>query len=450
MQKDIVNLQQKKNLTHYIECGQINQYLIVMNHGSTFKLITASVGLEEGIVGTDGETDFVCNGYEYFQDGSSVLSIACWRYYNPHGTQSLREALCNSCNPAFMQLAAQIGTTTLFKYYEAFGLMDKTSSGLYGEQNSIFHDEEDMGTVELATYSFGQRFQVTPLQMITAVSAIANDGVLMQPRIVESITNPDTGVVTEIATEEVRQVISETTASQVVSMMESVVTDGTGSAASVVGYEIGGKTGTSEPTYANIDDGYVASYVAISPIEDTEVVLLLTLYNPTNGLYQGGQVAGPVVSQMLSEILPYLEVPSTLDTTTSTEDLITVPDIENKTITEARKTLENLGFSVETSSITNEDTTLVSNQTPIAGTLLNDDSIIILYGEGNDVATSVSVPNLSGMTISEATSALHSLNLNISYDGSGTITNQDYMSGELVPEGTVIKVTLKSTTDDGY
>ena len=157
--------------------------------------------------------------------------------------------------------------------------------------------------------SFGQRLNITPLQMITAISCIENDGVLMQPRIVKEVTNTDTGSVTEVPVTEVRQVISKQTSEEAKSMMESVATIGTGKTAAVSGYSIGGKTGTSEPTESNSSEGYVASYVAISRVEDTQVVLLLTLYDPqgSNG-HQGGTIAGPVVSQMLSEILPYLGI----------------------------------------------------------------------------------------------------------------------------------------------
>ena len=183
--------------------------------GSVFKLITASVALEENITTTDKEGDFICNGYEEFEDASrsEPLKITCWT--SAHGPLTLRQALEKSCNPSFMQLGKRIGASTLYKYYDAFGLFDSTNSGLYGEQSSIFYDLEDVGPVELATMSFGQRFNITPLQMITAVSAIANDGKLLQPRIVKQTTNTETGAVTEIPVTEVRQVISKQTADQV-------------------------------------------------------------------------------------------------------------------------------------------------------------------------------------------------------------------------------------------
>lgn len=210
--------------------------------GSVFKVITASVALEENITTTDKSNDFYCKGYEEFEDSSASqpLKISCWRA-NPHGVQSLRQALCNSCNPAFMQLGKRIGAPTLYKYYEAFGLFDSTNSGLYGEQSSIFQKLDKVGPVELATMSFGQRLNVTPLQMATAIACVANDGVLMKPRIVKQVTNTDSGSVSEIPVTQVRQVISKETAQEVKSMMESVVTIGTGKHAAVSGYSIGGK-----------------------------------------------------------------------------------------------------------------------------------------------------------------------------------------------------------------
>ena len=192
--------------------------------GSVFKLITASVALEENITTTDKAGDFNCNGFEVV-DG---VTINCWRNNNPHGPQSLRNALENSCNPAFIQLGARIGTTTLYKYYKSFGFFDKTDIDLPGEASSLFIAEDEVKPIERATMSFGQRFSITPIQMITAVAAIANDGVLVKPRIVKSITNTDTGAVTNVETEEVRQVISSETASKIKDMMQSVVESGTG------------------------------------------------------------------------------------------------------------------------------------------------------------------------------------------------------------------------------
>ena len=421
--------------------------------GSVFKVITASVALEENITTTDKSNDFYCKGYEEFEDSSASqpLKISCWRA-NPHGVQSLRQALCNSCNPAFMQLGKRIGAPTLYKYYEAFGLFDSTNSGLYGEQSSIFQNLDKIGPVELATMSFGQRLNVTPLQMATAIACVANDGILMKPRIVKQVTNTDSGAVSEIPVTQVRQVISKETAQEVKSMMESVVTIGTGKHAAVSGYSIGGKTGTSEPVYNKTEEGYVASYVAISPVEDTQVVLLLTLYDPPKSNHQGGQLAGPVVSQMLSEILPYLGIPSSEDSSnsSSSDNLIVVPDIRNKTITEAEKILKNAGFITKTYVNGDANNTLVVDQMPKPGMSLAKNSIIILYGEGNNVATSVTVPDLKGMNASQASNTLKEKNLNISIEGSGTVISQDAVKDEQIPEGTVVKVTLKQNLTDAH
>lgn len=421
--------------------------------GSVFKVITASVALEENITTTDKSNDFYCKGYEEFEDSSASqpLKISCWRA-NPHGVQSLRQALCNSCNPAFMQLGKRIGAPTLYKYYEAFGLFDSTNSGLYGEQSSIFQKLDKVGPVELATMSFGQRLNVTPLQMATAIACVANDGVLMKPRIVKQVTNTDSGSVSEIPVTQVRQVISKETAQEVKSMMESVVTIGTGKHAAVAGYSIGGKTGTSEPVYNKTEEGYVASYVAISPVEDTQVVLLLTLYDPPKSNHQGGQLAGPVVSQMLSEILPYLGIPSNENSSdsSSSDNLIVVPDVRNKTVSEAEKILKNSGFSTKTYVNGDANNTLVVDQTPKPGVSLSKNSVVVLYGEGNDVATSVTVPDLKGMNASQASNTLKEKNLNISIEGSGTVISQDAAKDEQVPEGTVIKVTLKQNLTDAH
>ena len=417
--------------------------------GSVFKLITSSVALEENITTTDKEGDFVCKGYEEFEDASrsEPLRISCWT--SAHGPLTLRQALEKSCNPSFMQLGARIGASTLYKYYDAFGLFDSTNSGLYGEQSSIFHKLEDVGPVELATMSFGQRLNITPLQMITAVSCIANDGVLLQPRIVKQVTNTETGAITEMPVTEVRQVISKQTADKVKSMMESVVTEGTGRHAAVTGYSIGGKSGTSEPIYTNTEDGYVASFVAISPIEDTQVVILVTLYDPPKDNHQGGTLVAPVVSQMLTEILPYLGIPSTDTETEDTSNLITVPDIRNKTVAEAQKILENIGLKVIKHVEGDENSILVSDQTPKPGASLTKNSIVVLYGEGSEVSSSVVVPDLKGMNASQATTALREKNLNINIEGKGNVITQDYMADEQVQEGPIIRVTLKQPIAGG-
>ena len=270
--------------------------------GSVFKLITASAALEEGITDTDNEGEFTCTG------GIEVAGtrIKCWRYYRPHGSESLRQGLMNSCNPVFIGLGQKIGVTKYYEYLRKFGLFSKTGIMLPGEANSIFVKEEKAGPVELATISFGQRFEITPLQMITAVSSIANDGIYIKPRIVKNITDTTTGEVTEMPVETGEQIISKENAQKVLSMMNSVVSEGTGKNAQVVGYNVGGKTGTSED---GVNTGkYVTSFCGLAETDDPKIAILITLYNPTGeGGHQGGGVAAPVGGKILSEVLPYLD-----------------------------------------------------------------------------------------------------------------------------------------------
>lgn len=253
--------------------------------GSTFKTITASAALEEGIItDIDKEGQFACTG------GIEVagVRIKCWRYYRPHGAESLRQGLMNSCNPVFIGLGQKMGVTSYYSYLEKFGLLQRTGIDLPGEAGSIFLAKEKAGPVELATISFGQRFEITPIQLVTAVSSIANGGNLLQPRVVKEIVDSQTGERNKIETKIKSTVISKETSEKVLSMMESVVSEGTGKNAKVAGYRIGGKTGTSEDGVNT--NKYVTSFIGVAPIENPQVVLLVTLYNPTGeGGHQGGE-----------------------------------------------------------------------------------------------------------------------------------------------------------------
>ena len=271
--------------------------------GSVFKLITASSALEEGITDTDRSGEFVCTG----SITVAGARIKCWRYYRPHGSESLRQGLMNSCNPVFIGLGQKLGVDTYYKYLNKFGLLSKTGVMLPGEANSIFIAQNKCGPVELATISFGQRFEITPIQLVTAVSSIANGGNLITPRIVKATIDSETGERTDLPVETKGTVISKETSEKVLSMMESVVSEGTGKNAKVEGYRIGGKTGTSED---GVNTGkYVTSFCGVAPTNDPQVVVLVTLYNPTGeGGHQGGGVAAPVGGQIFNEILPYLEI----------------------------------------------------------------------------------------------------------------------------------------------
>ena len=274
--------------------------------GSTFKLVTASASIEENIAIPDRAGAFCCSGSIEI----AGARIKCWRYYRPHGSQSLREALMNSCNPVFIGLGQKIGVSKYYEYLNKFGFLQKTGIDLVGEANSIFLKEEKVGPVELATISFGQRFEVTPIQMITMVSTIANKGKYVVPRVVKKIIDSSTGEVNEIEPVYKNQAISEETAENVLSMMTSVVAEGTGKNARVDGYNVGGKTGTSED---GVNTGkYVTSFIGVAPTDDPEVTILVTLYNPTGeGGHQGGGVAAPVAGKILNEILAYLEISKT-------------------------------------------------------------------------------------------------------------------------------------------
>ena len=277
--------------------------------GSTFKLVTTSAALEEGITTPDKAGEFSCIGYI---DVAGV-KMKCWRYYRPHGSESLRQALMNSCNPVFIGLGQKIGVKKYYQYLNKFGFFNTTGIDLPGEANSIFLKEDKVGPVELGTISFGQRFEVTPIQMATMLSTIANGGIYVKPRVVKQIiSNTETDEngakkITNIEVKNGERVISEKTAKEVLSMMQTVVDEGTGKNAKVEGYSIGGKTGTSEDGVNT--NKYVTSFIGTAPIEDPQVVVLVTLYNPTGeGGHQGGGVAAPVGGEVFSEILPYLEI----------------------------------------------------------------------------------------------------------------------------------------------
>lgn len=419
--------------------------------GSPYKLITAAVALEENITSEDVAGDFYCDGVYVVAD----RKISCWTQGHK-GTKTLRHALQVSCNPSLMQLGQRIGAPTLYKYYEAFGFFNKTNIDLPQEASSTYWELEDVNDVELATMSFGQRFTITPIQLVSAISAIANDGVLMKPRIVKQIINPETGTTTDIEPVQVRQVISKSTSERMRDLMKSVVDDGSGRLAKVEGYSIGGKTGTSEPQAGREDEGYIASYVAIAPTEKPEICLLMAIHNPNpngQGSHQGGQVCGPVISQMLTEILPILGINSSnIQTPTSPVEentsYVTVPDIRNKTVTEAEKILKQAGFNTKINISGDKNTTLITDQNPKPGSSIPKKSIIVLYSAENDTRVSVKVPDFKGKSLSQAENMAKANNINITSEGSGTVVSQSIMVDTAVEEGTIVKLIL-STDNDG-
>ena len=338
--------------------------------GSTFKLVTASAAIEEKITDTDKQGEFSCTG------GIEVsgVRIKCWRYYRPHGAESLREALMNSCNPVFIGLGQRIGVEKYYSYLEKFGFLQKTGIDIPGEAGSIFLAKEKVGPVELATISFGQRFEVTPIQMVTMLSTIANKGKYVKPRLVKTIINSETEERTEIEPEYKNQVISEETANKVLNMMESVVSEGTGKNAKVEGYRIGGKTGTSED---GVNTGkYVTSFIVVAPIENPKMVILITLYNPTGeGGHQGGGVAAPVTGKIFSEVLPYLNIKKENE---ESKQQVKVPELKGKTIKEAEKILKENNLELKTDEGINKEE-IIKKQIPEKEILVDEGTSIIVH-----------------------------------------------------------------------
>ncbi len=405
--------------------------------GSVFKIITASIALEENLADTDKAKSYYCKSYQMVAGNKMYCSN-----HVAHGYQSLRDALSNSCNSAFIQIGQKIGAETAYRYYDAFGLFNKTGIATSGEASSpIFWNLNDVGILETSTMSFGQRFKITPLQMITAASSIANNGILMQPRIVKEIKNTDTGAITTVDTLQVRQVVSKETASSMLDMLQTVVEDGSGKYAKVKGYSIAGKTGTSEPDPSKPDEGYTASFLAISPTENPELVLLVTLYKPQGAKgHYGSNVAAPVAGQILKEVLPYLQIPAD-SSSSSKSNTINLPDVTNRTVAEAKKMLQKAGFVCSTSADEDE---IVTEQFPVKGSALLKDSIVKLYTEKENTRVSKQVPNLTGKSLSQVKTALKKLNLNYIVTGSGTVISQDPIGDTSVEEGTIVKITLSN------
>ena len=404
--------------------------------GSTFKLITAAMAVEEKVVDTSAK---IYTDVGYMSVGG--YRIKCWRSYNPHGSQTLAEGLQNSCNPLFIYVGSKVGVTNFYKYLRSFGFMETTGIELPSESGSRFWKEKDVTSTDLAVMSFGQRFEITPLQLVTAVSAIANGGTLMKPMIVKSITDSNGNIIENYEPTAVRQVLSKESSDKMLEYAESVVSIGTGKGAQIAGYKIGGKTGTAEQ--GTNDDNYIASFIGIAPAYNPEMVVLVTLNNPADkSRRQGGQVGAPTAKKIMSDVLDYLQVPKDYETSNGSDTGIKIPDVRTKTITEATKVLKNLGFTVKVNFDGNKNSTVVSDQLPVAGTTLKKGSIIKLYAKEDDVRVSVEVPHVIGKTAAEAEAILKQRGLNISLSGQGVVVSQDPPSGTHVEQGTVIRVEM--------
>jgi len=402
--------------------------------GSTFKAITSAAGLEEGVITPDTITsDATVN--------VSGHNINCWRP-NAHGTETFAEGLQNSCNPVFVKVAQSLGISRFYKYVKAFGFFETTGISLYGEAKSIFHTNPQ--EIDMATASFGQRFQVTPLQMVTAYSAIANGGNLMKPRIIKEITDSEGQIVKKYEPEVVRKVISEQTSDTLRELLEKVVSQGTGSNAYINGYRIAGKTGTSETIETDKTGRYIASFAAFAPADNPVICAIIVLDHPAGAYHTGGMVAAPVAGKLVEEILTYLGVERRYTETDKQQMLITkqVPDVTGLTIEEAKNKLteQGLQYKIEGDASNNEAT--VVQQTPAAYAEVNDKSVVILYTYEPDQQSMVTVPDLTNKTMEEAIQTLQNLDLNIKTTGMGNVVRQDKKAGTKVVKGTIINVEL--------
>ena len=410
--------------------------------GSVFKTVTAAIAVEEGLVTDVDAVNFSCTG-KLTVEG---WDIKCWRSYNPHGPQSLRRGLMNSCNPVFMTVALKIGKSTFYDYLSAFGVAKSTGSGILGEVSGIIHKAEDATDSTVATAGFGQGFTLTPLNMLNVICCIANDGKLMQPRIVKEITDNDGNIIESYEPVVLKQVISESTSDAVLDMMESVVSDGTGRYAQVKGYYVAGKTSTAEQGRGE-SKKYVASFIGLASADDPEVAVIFNLYNPQGSQgHQGGGICAPVVGKILSEILEYEDVPQDYEYE-SEEKTIAVPDVTNRSLVEAKRILTNSGLKYIVDESFADDAKVVS-QMPVAGETLTEKSLVKLFIEGNDTRFTVTVPDVRNLSISEATTTLNELNLNIRVSGSGSAILQDPAYGTVVEQGTIITVEFRNKNID--
>ena len=400
--------------------------------GSVFKVVTAAIAIEEGVVKNIDSKDFNCTGSLKVEN----WDISCWRA-TPHGVQSLRQGLMNSCNPVYMTVALRIGSSKFYKYLNAFGVSKGTGSGIIGETAGIIHTPESATKSTLATAGFGQGFTLTPLNMLNTVCAIANQGKLVKPRIVKEIQDNEGNVIECYDTEVVKQVISESTSQKVLDMMESVVSDGTGRYAQVKGYYIAGKTSTAEQGRGD-NKTYVASFIALAPAENPTIAVLFNLYNPrgANG-HQGGGIVAPVVGRMLGDILEYQEVPKDYDVKEEEQKII-VPNVSGKTFEEAKKIITNSGLKyIVESGVTDES--IISATIPTAGEALDEKSVVKLQVKGIE-NKKVEVPNVRKYGKSNVKDMLLEKNLNSKLSGTGVAIYQDPPAGKFVDEGTIISV----------
>lgn len=409
--------------------------------GSTFKSITACMGIEEGKV----RPETIVSDAPLSMAG---WTISCWRKGGNHGNETFTESVKNSCNPVFSKLALDIGIDKFYEYVEAFGFRNKTGIVLAGEAESIFHTNP--GEIDMAVTAFGQRVQITPIQLVTAYCAIANGGTLVKPRVVKEVTDSNNIVVEKYDTQVVRQVISEETSKEVLEMLEQVVATGTGSNAYVSGYRVAGKTGTSETTQSETTNRYIASFCGIAPVDNPEIVILVMLDHPEpedGADASGGKHAAPVAGELIEKILEYLEVERRYTDLDSNSMMVKkyVPKVTDMTVAEAIETLEKDGFKYTLADVDSDgDLTQikVAEQIPSDDSYIMSGANVVLYTNIETEKKKVSVPDLTGYSLAEAVNTLNNIGLNVKADNIGTVVSQNIQAGTQVPRGSVIEIEL--------
>ena len=425
--------------------------------GSTFKIITLASALDSGAVTLNDH--FYCGGSEKFEGRSQTLS--CWRLAG-HGAETTAEALQNSCNIAFAHIGLQMGGDTMYDYCRAFGLMEKTGIDLPGESSGLFHSRERLadnanyGTSYLISTSFGQTVKPTPIQLVRAIAAVVNGGYLLEPHVVSEVVDSDGNVVQKNSRTVVRQVISEETSKTMCQLIESVVTEGTAKNAQVVGYRIGGKTGTAEKTDQRDENGNltrdkIVSFVGIAPMDDPKYVVLVALDTPSSssGYYiSGGQMGAPTVAAIFEDILPYLGVEGEYSAEDMSRVAVRMPNVVGLTEAEANNRLEENYLNYR---IIGDGDKIVS-QIPAHGRELPGNSTVLLYTDDSMPTDQVTVPDLSGLTVAQANQALADCGLYMQAKGVDSSASyviaaqQDIDPGVQVARGTMIVVTFIDTT----
>lgn len=444
LKKEIEAMDQDKQLEAWYAMWRNPVINDTYEPGSTFKLITTSAALEEGVA--TPESGYVDKGY-IIVAGQRIRN---WRWYNPYGAITLVDAVKNSINPVFVELAQKMGVETFYEYIDGFGMSDITGIDLPGERTSLMYDINNVGPVELATISFGQSISVTPIQLINAVGAIANDGKLMKPRIVKELTDDDGNVIHRFEETMVRQVISEKTSKTMREIMESVVADGGGSHAYIPGYRVGGKTGTAQKVVGGryAQGVYVSSFIGIAPSDDPQLAVLAIVDEPAGFSTYGSTTAAPIAKEVLEETLRYLDIkPSYTDE--EQEEFaranVTIPEVRNMTVKEADKILSDSNLQSNTEpEYYDDENAMVVDMFPKPGASVPEKSIILLYTKPNEnIPSTVEVPDLSGKTIKEINIILNNLGLKLKISGSGLASTQYPQAGTTVETGTIVSVEFK-------